>query len=297
MATKAQHFGLRLRLGARRILPQRPITRTIQGVEMRMPSGHALDLFTAYGATYGTNLLDLARAVADPSSEFVFLDVGANIGDSTLQVLDTVPGKAVCVEPDPTWLPYLEANTASVAGISIERSALIPAGSALKVAVARRDHGTTRLGPADAAHALPTVDTDELAAAHPVLSKLRLIKTDTDGHDVGLLPSLAKTFAASTPVIFFEYDPALTELAQPAVSCTEMWARIQELGYTAALAWSNGGLPLHFGTPEELAVASRSFDDPVRGRGFHYWDVAIAHRDDPPGQAALHKLWDARLLN
>ena len=39
----------------------------------------------------------------------------------------------------------------------------------------------------------------ELLRRHPVLGDLRLLKTDTDGWDVMLVPALARSFAGSRP--------------------------------------------------------------------------------------------------
>lgn len=272
-----------------RRLPDGPVRRRVQGVELLMPRRHLLPVFARPGSPYGQNLVDLARGLGS-DEPLCFLDVGANIGDSTRQVLDAVPGSAVCVEPDPEWLPYLEHNVADLGAVEIERSILLGEGADTSLVVVHESDGSSRLARAEAGDAPESISTDELLRRHPMLTEVRLVKTDTDGYDVMLTPELARTFSGSHPVIFLEFDPRQTALATPELDPVAVWTRLEELGYTHALVWDNGGRVLWRGPVSELPARSAVFDQPARERGFSYWDVAVAHREDQSGQRVLADL-------
>jgi FkbM family methyltransferase len=282
----------RARLAVNNALPDKAVRRRIQGVELSMPRSHALPLFALDDSPYGQNLVQLARGIAAAEGRVVLLDVGANIGDSTAQVLDAVEGHAVCIEPDPRWLPYLQENVAGKA--EIEAALLLTEPSTTSLAPDHYKPGTTRYvetvaGSADAA---ASITVAELAERHPALADVRLVKSDTDGYDVGLVPVIARTFAASRPVLFFEFQPGLTRRATPSVDPNGIWQVLHDLGYEQAAVWHNYGWPL--GSAPTVTLSSRT--QALEGEGStDYWDVAVAHRDDPNGLEVLAGLMTEQL--
>ena len=53
---------------------------------------------------------------------------------------------------------------------------------------------------------------DALRAGYPSFANLRLVKSDTDGYDVALVPAIAEAWGGAHPVLFFEYTHDLTRL-------------------------------------------------------------------------------------
>ena len=76
-----------------------------------MPWAHRLPDFAAATPTYGQNVVDLAERLATGVEPLQVIDVGANIGDTALQVLNRVDARVMCIEGDPYWLEWLRANT------------------------------------------------------------------------------------------------------------------------------------------------------------------------------------------
>lgn len=269
------------------LLPDRPVHRTIQGVDMVLPRRHALPLYALDDSPYGQNLVELARGIGAAEGSVVFLDVGANVGDSTAQVLDAVEGRAVCIEPDPRWLPYLEQNVAGRA--EIEPALLLTAPATTHLAPDHYKPGTTRYVETTADAAADSITVTELAERHPVLSGVRLVKSDTDGYDVDLVPAIARTFAASRPVLFFEFHPGLTRQATPGVEPDGIWEILHGLGYEQAAVWHNYGYPLGAAATRELSAYTHVLEDSGDASS-DYWDVAVAHRDDRTGTGLLARL-------
>lgn len=276
----------RSRIALLNLLPDKPVKRRIQGVDMVLPRSHALPFFALDDSPYGQNLVGLARGIGAVEGRLVFLDVGANVGDSTAQVLDVVEGHAVCIEPDPRWLPYLEQNVAGRA--DVERSLLLTRASDTQLAPVHYKPGTTRYEERAGDDAAATLTVAELGDRYPVLQDVRLVKSDTDGYDVDLVPAIAATFAASKPVLFFEFHPGLTRSATPDVDPDGVWQILHDLGYEHAAVWHNYGYPMGTAPTATLTAYSHVLDGDAATSD--YWDVAVAHKDDPTGLAVLDQL-------
>ncbi len=290
----------RSRMALNNLLPDKQVRRRIQGVELVLPRSHPLPLYTQGDSPYGANLAALARGLGR-AGDLTVLDVGANIGDSAARVLHAIDGRGqvVCVEPDPEWLPYLEQNAANCGSTVVERAFLVPVDGVKSAVVAVHDSpGTTRFETNGAGPAIASLTPAGLLERHPELESVRLVKSDTDGYDVTLVPALADAFAASRPVVFFEYDPRLTRLAQPEVEPESVWFALDRLGWTELAIWDNGGTPIgRVSTSEVHHQLHRLIPPPgaKRRKAKGYWDVAAVHRDDVVGLAVIKNLVPATL--
>jgi FkbM family methyltransferase len=234
----------------------------------------------------------LADALAAESTEELLLvDIGANIGDSALQTLNRVNGRALCIEGDEYWARYLRMNAAGNPRVTIEEVMLAPTGMDSTGLSTHRQFGSTafvRNGETD--KITPWVSADELSERNPGFANARLIKTDTDGYDPVLVPELARAWSQSGPVLFFEFDPiAARETAdfEPA----RLWAELADLGYSRLAVWDNTGDPLgQLDVAEAPAAAAAALEPPRPELGYSFWDVAACRTDDLEAVAAFDQL-------
>lgn len=269
--------------------PRRKVVREVQGVRMVLPWSHRLPDYAGPGSPYGQNLVELARLLADAAPPLTMLDVGANVGDSALQVLDAADGKVLCVEADTFYLDFLHLNVDADERITVVESLLtVDESSTARTAV--RAGGTTRFAEGGDADGLPSVTPSALRRDHPDFTDLRLVKSDTDGYDVALVPGIAEAWSSSRPVLFFEYDPYLTRIA--GLDPAGVWPRLRELGYDDLVLWDHAGTPLGRSTTAGVGAHVASLDDFPRHRPGRrsYWDVAAVHRDDQAGREVLDRL-------
>lgn len=280
-------WRLRLMMLAR--LPDKPVRRSIRGVPMTLPRAHGLPYFTRPGTAYLRNLVELGRSLAASEGSVCVLDIGANVGDTALVVLDQAPGSAVCVEPDPMWHGYLATNVGAMPNVAVEHSVLVGPATEQVMGLAIRRHpvGSSIVERTEAGQGLATITTTALLEKFPQLGDVRLVKSDTDGYDITLVDAVTVTFAASRPVVFFELDPRPTHLVMPEVVIADLWDKLVERGYERAVVWDNGGSLLGDWPVAEMAERSAVLDLSIQERGYGYWDVAVAHKDDPAGLAAL----------
>jgi FkbM family methyltransferase len=257
----------------------------VQGVEMVLPWSHRLPDYARVESEYGQNLPRLAAALARADgTPVVALDIGANVGDSTLQILDATEGRVLCVEADDFYLDFLHRNVDGDARIAVEASLLLADDDDAPMAPVRSG-GTTRFVPGESEKTAPMVSVTALRERHPDFAKLRLAKSDTDGYDVQLIPAVARAWADTRPVLFFEYDHELSRLAGN--DPLRVWDELGELGYDLVRVWDNGGRPIGIHPLAEMAARSALLDEPLETRAYHFWDVAVAHRDDAAGAQAL----------
>lgn len=281
----SQRVRRRVGWAVRDRFPDRPVKRNVQGVDMVLPWSHRLPDYARVEPEYGQNLPRLAAALAAAEGRPVIaLDIGANVGDSTLQILDAADGRVLCVEADGFYLGFLHRNVDGDDRVAIEAS-LLSAGLDGAPMAPVRAGGTTRFAPGESDLTAPTVTVTELRERHPDFAGLRLVKSDTDGYDVELVPAVARAWADTKPVLFFEYDHTLSRVAGN--DPVQVWADLDELGYELVRVWDNGGRPIGTYKVEEMAERSALLDEPVGTRDYHFWDVAVVHRDDVAGAEAV----------
>lgn len=269
------------------------MVRKVQGVSLSMPWSHRLPDYAAINAQYGQNLVQLAALLAE-HDELTVLDVGANIGDSAVQILHAADGRVLCVEADPFYLRYLHLNADPDPRITVVEALLAP-GDSQTAASAVRAGGTTRFAEGAAADAMPVVAVTSLSERHPEFDRLRLVKSDTDGYDTTLIQAIAETWSDASPVLFFEYDHQLTRLAghDPVI----VWDRLAELGYTVVAVWDNDGRPLGRTSVDRVEEQASILDAPLHERRYHYWDVAVVHGSDVSGLRAVESLVQGALAD
>ena len=266
--------------------PNRKVVREVQGVKMVLPWPHRLPDYAGDGP-YGQNLVQLAAALSAPESPVTVLDVGANVGDSALQILHATDAQILCVEADPYFLEYLHLNVDEDPRVAVVEALLTP-NPQTGATTAVRTGGTTRFAEGEVGDALPTITPEALREKYPSFADLRLIKSDTDGYDVELVPAIAEAWGGARPVLFFEYDHRLSRIAGN--DPLAVWPRLAKLGYRDVAVWGNGGDPLGRTTVDDIAERTAPLEERVGIRAQTYWDVAVVHEDDAAGLAAVEQL-------
>lgn len=268
----------------RKLFGNRTVRRTVQGVELYMPWSHVLPDYARARPTYGQNLVELAAALAarqpSGSGPLRLLDIGANIGDSALQILNRIDARVLCVEADPYWLRFLHLNADRDERIAIEEVLLVTDDDEGGSVKAVRGVGTTTFAPtAESDGTAGRLSVGDLRKRHPDFDELRLIKSDTDGFDPGLVPATARAWSSNGPVLFFEFDPALAR-GVGNDDPHRLWEDLATLGYERVAIWDNTGDPLGQLTLAQVAEEAARLEPPPVSLGYHFWDVAACRGDD-----------------
>jgi len=234
-ATQLQRARVKLRVSVpwRRVFGNRTVRRNVQGVDLYLPWSHTLPDYARARSYYGQNLVELADALAaEGKDELHMVDVGANVGDSALQVLNRVPGKVLSVEGDEYWARFLRMNVGEDPRVTVEEVMLSATDMHSDGLSPRRRYGTTSfVHEGENGQATPWVSVDELHERNPEFADARLIKSDTDGFDPVLIPALARAWSQAGPVLFFEFDPELAGHVD-GDAAKRLWGELGDLGYS-----------------------------------------------------------------
>ncbi len=277
--------------------------REVQGVPLWMPSSHLLADYAAVAPAYGQNLVELATLLAaDRGEPLQVIDVGANIGDSAMQIRRQIDAKVLAVEGDPYYLDYLRRNGGDGQGVTVAPVLLTSDRDHDRVWTPTRRGGTTHFREQSADSSAPigidrqvSLPVSRLPATYPAFDNVGLIKSDTDGYDVVLIPELAVAYAESRPALFLEYDPALSASVS-GVPAEAVWDPLRALGYDTVGFWSNTGVALGT-TPVATAGDFASELLTQRARAGGYLDAVVVHAEDPAGQAAVVALFDGSMAD
>lgn len=277
----------------RKAMPNRMVMRHVQGVDLYLPWSHLLPDYARALPGYGQNLVELAAglgAALGPDTPLNVLDVGANVGDSAAQIVKRTDARVLCVEGDPFWIDYLRRNVGADDRITRAEVFLAYPGSSWSGPTPVRAHGTTHfVDDASSSAGVTTLPITELRKQYPAFDTMRLVKSDTDGLDVALVPAIVEAWQDSAPVVFFEFDPRLTRKAGFS-NPNEVWDKLASLGYTRAAVWDNGGTALGqmdiADAARNAAILERSPDE----IGYYFWDVAVRRDDDTVAAQVFDRL-------
>jgi FkbM family methyltransferase len=182
----------------------------------------------------------------------VVVDVGANIGYfallSALLVGDA--GKVVAIEANPKNVPLLAANVAlnSASQVAIEPIAV----SDQPGQVVFWSHHSDSDGGIRAGRALgEELDNEfvvsaerlEVVAARQGLDRIKLLKIDTEGHELHVLQGF-ETYLARHAVDFIVCELNLPGLAERGVDQHQLRAYVSQFGYETFLYDHDGKLPM-----------------------------------------------------
>lgn len=276
---------------------ERLVRRTVAGATLTLPWSHRLPDYVRVYPTYGRNLVDLAEALSQSAAPkdrpLQVVDLGANVGDSALQILARVDARVLCIDGDPYWLPFLHRNVDHEPRCTVAAALIVEHVDATALTAVRRA-GTTRFEPAAAGVETQQLTAEQLRDQCPEFDSVRLIKSDIDGFDCRIVPLLAAAWRDTAPVLFFEYDEGMSHKVGDD-NPRAVWDKLAALGYAHVAVWDNLGVPLGNGSVDEVrARAAATFGtsgEPAQA----YWDVAVATADDSAGRAVLEKLAPERI--
>ncbi|MBU0499532.1 MAG: hypothetical protein KJ558_06995 [Gammaproteobacteria bacterium] len=194
-----------------------------------------------YDRAYGCIIEEIARACPDG----VFIDIGANIGDTAAFLATYSANPILCVEGSPTYAAYLRANLRHFSGQVrlIEKFLRTKSLARLKLGY---EEGTgsgglissnNSSGPSIADEQF--IDTVGLLKEASSLGSVSLVKTDTDGFDGYIVTDLLS--AVDAP-IFFECDTLVTIPDVPS-PWPEVYEMLERNGYSIVI-FDNHGLPM-----------------------------------------------------
>jgi FkbM family methyltransferase len=254
----------------------------LEGNRLLIPAVHELVRYRRYWQGYGENLGTIARHVLAKYPTMSAVDVGANVGDSAVQLRRGAPVPVLCVEGDARFAELLRHNLRGVDDAEIEEAFIGPDRG--DVRVERRSAGGTSwlVAAGDAGEDVRFVTLGSLLASHPRFARPALIKIDTDGFDCDIVRAERDLLADLRTVVFFEYSPHMYADRDGAF---EVFSVLRAAGYTQILAYLSHGEYLAAASlgDERLLADLHSFataDVPFGQPSLRYLDICAFHAGD-----------------
>lgn len=236
-----------------------------------IPSNYCLPGFQKEYKLYDRFLPVLAKHLNTSDS---IIDVGANIGDTTVSIAQNCNNPILCVEPSKEFLPFLKKNTNLINLKDNNRIKIINsfAGTGMFTGeIVHSSWGTASLN----------IEVETKENTHSSLdslvsdsSKVSLIKVDTDGFDFDVLKSAKSTLKNSEPILFWENQ--MFEEFQ-LTGYDELYELLIKYGYSYIYVFDNyGNLMLEetdFKTLKNLNTYIFSMEKNNCTRSLYYTDV------------------------
>ncbi|MES2387918.1 MAG: FkbM family methyltransferase [Bacteroidota bacterium] len=214
----------------------------------------------------------LAKNVDSPTK--VIIDVGANIGDTAIAMLQECSNPIICIEPSDVFFKYLETNLGKLNAVDRARIKTIKSLAGSGSISGTLDHNTESTASIKIAEN-PTSEThvslDKLIADN---TNVIMLKVDTDGFDFDVIRSAKQILTESEPVLFWENE--ISEDFQ-FNGYLEMYEILKAKGYKYLYIFDNFGNLIaeesDFNTLENINRYLFTMKTSNTTRTFYYTDV------------------------
>ncbi|WMP18895.1 FkbM family methyltransferase [Thiothrix lacustris] len=262
-----------------RFQPEALVTYTLDGTSLHIPLAHALPFLRCKYPTYSSNLGRIAALVHEKYPTMNLIDIGANIGDSVAILRHYAHFPILCIDGDPYFFKILEKNLIDKKDVYLYRAFIGDTKGVVSGQLCRTS-GTMHLSHTDSTkkNLIATKKLSDIITHFDNIKNVRMIKVDTDGFDVRIILSELDYLKKNKPILFFEYDPFLTEKQN--MNAKNIFEKLYNIGYQYALFFDNAGdylISLKLNNMEQLEDIHYYFS----GRKMHrYCDICVFHDQD-----------------
>ncbi len=180
-------------------------TYRIGDYEIAIPPGFGLPSYQKHHKLYDRFLPVLAKHL--PAGKLI-IDVGANIGDTAVAMLQHCTNPVLCIEPSAVFFSYLEDNLKRIKATDAARvttcKAMVGTGG-LKGELSHNNAGTAGIKLMETLTEPTHIPLDTIVEdkAH-----VALVKVDTDGYDFDVIRSAEAVCTEAEPLLFWENEIA-----------------------------------------------------------------------------------------
>jgi len=259
-------------------------------ITIELPSGHQLVEFQAAHPLYDRFLPFLAAGI--PAGRWL-IDVGGNVGDTAVAVVQRSQCSILTVEADAHFFRILQRNLARLPPAMQQRIRPVRAfiGTGEIVGTVRTNGQTGAVDPASPPDAaLEQLSIDALIERCAIAGEqIAVLKSDVDGFDYDVQLSARGLLREHDPLLFWE-----NQFASPQQEARyEAWyAQLTELGYSRYWIFDNFGNPMAEDVDLQTVLALNRYvrrqNEGLATRTVHYVDILCSRPDSAPqAQAAV----------
>ena len=210
----------------------------INGKIINLPLSHQLPIYLNRHPEYDKLIGRLSVFLRNESRPLIFIDVGANVGDTIAQFDPKQNDLVIAIEPNEKFGMYLEMNYGKKENIKIIKSACSSSIDLINLAFDEKK-GTASLIRADKSASMSTVTIDLITNQFHNIKNVAIIKIDTDGFDFEVIKGAKSTIKNNSPAILFECDVFKNQNYIDDITIT--LDLLYSCGYTEFLVYDNYG--------------------------------------------------------
>lgn len=179
----------------------------LNGMELAIHFSHELPYHLHQFPGYQGNLSRVAAAVARKYPQALFVDIGANVGDSAAFMRSHSSNRILAVEGGSAFLHLLSLNADALGDVRVVPFYVGGVAGPARVRI-QSGHGTEAVEVVKEGGAPANfVTLGDVVRKNSAWGSPKLIKIDTDGYDNLIIQSSSEVLSEHSPVLFFEYDP------------------------------------------------------------------------------------------
>lgn len=277
------------------LIPMRPLFRQqalktikIGKFDLRLNRNHTLGFNIKHYPLYNQNLPRLVAFLEQTFPGLSVIDIGANVGDTTLFIKNKADVPVICIEGNEFYSGLLKENTKSFDNVTVIRAFLSDKAGVFNARF-QFDKGTMSVYQKTEGTEVAMVSLDDIINQHPALfSEVRVLKTDTDGYDMKIIRGAWNFLRTKSPVLFLEYDRVY--LKAQGENGIDTLRQLADIGYYRIFFYDNYGRFITMLTMDCMA-AIESLHEYIEGyhAPFAFYDLCIFHRRDDQVAMAFYK--------
>ena len=260
------------------------ISAKIHGQKLYMPLSHNLPIYVNRFKFYDTALTRISKFLRLDKKNLVYIDVGANIGDSILAINPKKKDVIIAIEPNPKFQKYLRKNLVNLNNIVIKEVMCSSSPKKEKVKILEKN-GTASIVIDNESMEIEQDTLDNIMKENK-LGQIDLLKVDTDGHDFDVLNGAKKTIKKYKPAIFFECDSFGNK--NYANDIFELFDFLKSCGYMSIIMYDNFGYLFGKYNLEDKETLENFFFYQLNSN-FYYFDILVMDENKSKRFFALEK--------
>ncbi|WP_197055433.1 FkbM family methyltransferase [Gillisia sp. Hel_I_29] len=252
---------------------QKNIEYSIGKYTVNIPHNHPLPQYQKSNKLYDRFLPVLVKNL---NSDKIIIDVGANVGDSTIALIQNCENPIYSIEPSELFYPYLEKNIKKLLYSDKKRVICLNKfiGTGDFNGQLLHSGGSASVTTESCSNVINYETLDGLIQDH---SAVELIKVDTDGYDFDVLKSSGNILIKSEPILFWE-NQMFEEFQIKGFN--DLYKILEKIGYKYIYIFDNfGNLIIEesdFITLKKINSYVLSMDRNQSTRTFFYTDILAA---------------------
>jgi FkbM family methyltransferase len=228
---------------------------------------------------YSSEIGRLAGYIVHKYPDLIFVDIGANTGDTIAIVKSVQDVPILAVEGDEFTFSYLKKNAVQFRNVQLVQQFLGEKAGTINVDLQKKGWNTTIIP--NAGNEKVTIKTLDTVLQESSLSKpaMKMLKIDTEGFDTLIIRGATTFIRETRPIIYFEYNRDNMEAIQE--NGLQTLLDLSREGYERILFFDDRGRFVLSGSlsNHELIQDLHDYADGRNGL-IYYYNICLVHNSD-----------------